>query len=369
MVEAMRDYLYRDRTGLSLYALSLYGLALHRQKQTEKLDMVLRNLSQYVVRDAENQTAYLKLGNGGYWWCWYGSEIEAQATYLKLLCATDPRQELLPWLVKYLLNNRKHATYWNSTRDTALCLEAFADYIRTSGEDRPNLTLSLSLDGQLAKKVTITPDNLFTVDASLVLTGAQVKGGAHTLVLAKEGTGPLYWNCYVSYFTLEDPITKAGLEVKAERAIYRLVRDDRQVDAAGARGQALKQRAEHYRREALKPGAPLTSGDLLEVELVVESKNDYEYIVLEDFKAAGTEPVDLQSGYTGNELGAYVEFRDERTAFLMRQLARGRHSVSYRLRAETPGTFSALPAKIWGMYAPELRGNSDENKVEIGEGK
>ena len=27
-------------------------------------------------------------------------------------------------LAKYLLNNRKHATYWNSTRDTALCVEA-----------------------------------------------------------------------------------------------------------------------------------------------------------------------------------------------------------------------------------------------------
>jgi uncharacterized protein YfaS (alpha-2-macroglobulin family) len=365
MDEAMRDYLYRDRTGLPLYGLALYGLGLQRQRQEEKLGMVLRNLSQFVKRDEENQTAYLDLGNAGAWWYWYGSEIEAQAAYLKLLCAADPRSDLLPRLVKYLLNNRKHATYWNSTRDTALCVEAFADYVRASGEDRPDLTITLSLDGQAPRKFTISPENLFVADNTYVLEGERLQTGTHTLVLTKEGRGPLYWNCYLSYFTLEDPIGKAGLEVKTERALYRLIRDDRQIAAAGARGQVLQQRAEHYRREPLKSGARVASGDLIEVELLVESKNDYEYIVLEDFKAAGCEPVDLRSGYTGNELGAYVEYRDERTAFLMRQLSRGRHSVSYRLRAEVPGVFSALPAKIWGMYAPELRGNSDENKIEI----
>jgi uncharacterized protein YfaS (alpha-2-macroglobulin family) len=367
--EAMRDYLYRDRTELSLYGLSLYGLALQRQKQEEKLGMVLRNLAQFVVRDEENQTAYLNLGNGNAWWTWYGSEIEAQATYLKLLCAADPRHDLLPRLVKYLLNNRKHATYWNSTRDTALCVEAFADYIKAAGEDRPEMTVNVSLDGQPCKKVTITPDNLFTFDNAFLLEGERVQAGTHTLLLTKEGKGPLYWNCYVSYFTLEDPITKAGLEVKSERALYRLVRADLAVAVPGADGQVLKQRAEHYRREPLANGARIDSGDLIEVELTLESKNDYEYIVLEDFRAAGCEPVDLRSGYTGNELGAYVEFRDERTAFFMRQLARGKHSVSYRLRAEVPGTFSALPARLWGMYAPELRGNSDENKFEVGERK
>ena len=38
--------------------------------------------------------------------------------------------------MKYLLNNRKHATYWDSTRDTAIVLESFADYLKASGEDQ-----------------------------------------------------------------------------------------------------------------------------------------------------------------------------------------------------------------------------------------
>ena len=109
----------------------------------------------------------------------------------------------------------------------------------------------------------------------------------------------------------------------------------------------------------------LKSGELVEIELEIASKNDYEYVVFEDMKAAGFEPVEVRSGYNGNDMGAYVEFRDERVVFFVRWLGRGKHSVSYRLRAEIPGQFSALPAKASAMYAPELKANSDEIKMKI----
>ena len=75
--------------------------------------------------------------------------------------------------------------------------------------------------------------------------------------------------------------------------------------------------------------------------------------------------MEVRSGYNGNDMHAYVEFRDERVCFFIRALARGKHSVNYRLRAEIPGKFSALPTKAQAMYAPELRANSDEIKLTI----
>jgi len=87
--------------------------------------------------------------------------------------------------------------------------------------------------------------------------------------------------------------------------------------------------------------------------------------VFEDMKAAGFEPVDVRSGYTRSGMGAYMELRDERVCFFVRRLARGKHSIAYRLRAEIPGKFSALPTRAYAMYAPELKANSDEIKVKI----
>ena len=361
----MREYLLRDRLDLPPYAKAMLALALDALGHAADRDELVRNLRQLVQTNEENQTAWLNLGNGGYWWSWYGSEYEAQAFFLKLLCRTEPKGSTASGLVKYLLNNRKHATYWNSTRDTALVVEAFADFLRASGEIKPDLDIEVWLDGQKRKAVHVDASNLFSFDHAFTLSGKDVTAGEHTLEIRRKGTGPVYANVYVENFTLEDRIGKAGLEVKVNRAYYRLEPDTTQTQAVGARGQVVDQKSEKYKRVPFAEGEALKSGQLVEVELTVESANDYEYLLIEDPKAAGFEAVDVRSGYNGNALGAYVEFRDDRVCFFARTLARGKHSVAYRLRAEIPGAFSALPSRISALYAPELRGNGDEHKLGI----
>jgi len=46
-------------------------------------------------------------------------------------------------------------------------------------------------------------------------------------------------------------------------------------------------------------------------------------------------------------------------------LGRGDHLLRYRLRAEIPGVFHALPTVLYGMYAPTLRANSEEHVIKI----
>jgi uncharacterized protein YfaS (alpha-2-macroglobulin family) len=361
----MRAYLYRDRNQLAVYAKAMYGLALHKVEDTEKLAMILQNIAQYLVEDDENQSAYLNLPNRGYWWYWYGSEYEAQAYFLKLLSRTEPRSSRASRLVKYLLNNRKHATYWKSTRDTAVVVEALADYLTASGEDRPDLTLDIYFDGIKKKTVDINADNLFTFDNKFIIEGEDISTGSHILTLKKTGRGPVYFNAYLDYFTLEDFIKAEGLEIKVQRKVYRLKDVPQTIKDAGSHGQVVDRRVEKFVREPLDNLAAVKSGELVEVELEIDSKNDYEYLVFEDFKAAGFEPAEVRSGYNNNEMGAYVEYRDRKVCFFVQRLARGRHSISYRLRAETPGRFSALPSMGYAMYAPELKANSNEIKLII----
>lgn len=361
----MREFLYRDRNNLSVYAKAVFGLGLETVGDQEKLAMVMRNINQYVVQDDENETAYIKNPRQGYWYYWYGSENEANAYYLKLLSRTQPKGKTAPRLVKYLLNNRKHATYWRSTRDTALCVEAFAEYIKATGENKPEMTVEILLDGKLQKEVEISAKNLFTFDNKFVVTGSDLTDGQHKVEIRRKGEGAVYWNTYLTNFSTEDYITKAGLEVKVDRKFYKLTPVDKKIKVAGSRGQAADQKVQKFKRTELKDLSTLSSGDLVEVELTVISKNDYEYLQFEDFKPAGFEAVNVRSGYTQTGLRAYTEFRDDRVNFFVQRLARGNHSVSYRLRAETPGKFSALPARVAAMYAPELKGNSDEIKLKV----
>ena len=361
----MLGYLFRDKNHLSVYAKALTGISLHHAKDTEKRDAVIRNIEQFLVYDDENQSAYLKLSNSNYWWYWYGSEMEAQAWYLKLLAATNPNSKQARGLVKYLINNRKHGTYWNSTRDTAYCIEAISDYMRASGENNPEAEVTVSVDGKAIKTVTITKDNLFSYDNKVVIAGDALGTGEHQISIAREGKGALYTNAYLQVFTKEDFIRKAGLEVKVDRTYYKLERIDATESTAGTKGQVVDHKVEKYKRIPLKPSDMLVSGDLVEVELHIHSKNDYEYLMFSDWKPAGLEAVDLRSGYTGNSLGAYMEMHHEKTSFFVRKLPLGEHSFSYRLRAEIPGSFSALPTMAEAMYAPELKANSDEMKIKV----
>lgn len=361
--DEMKQFLYRDRISLSVYAKAMFGLALHKQADVDKLKMLVSNVRQFIRQDDENQTAWIDAPDTG-WWFWYHNSNEANSYALKLMSKVSPKDPINARLAKYLINNRKNASAWASTRATATAIEALGDYLLASGELTPDMQLEVWLDGRKRKEVKITADNLFTFDNQLVVEGEDLAAGDHQLEIRRTGTGPVYFNAYLTNFTKEASITKAGLEIKVNRKFYRLTEDkDATALVAGSRGQAIDQSVKKYNREELVNFATLQSGDLVEIELEIDSKNDYEYLVFDDLKPSGFEPVDIRSGYGAK--GVYFEFRDERVTFYMRSLSHGKHSTSYRVRAEIPGRFSALPAKGMALYAPELRANSDEAKFVI----
>lgn len=339
--EEMQKKLFEQHKHLSVYGMCMLGLAMDKIGDTAKRDVLIQQIEQYLVQDAENQTAWLQLRNKRTWWYWYGDEIETMSYYLKLLCRTDPKSDKASGLVKYLLNNRQNGSYWKSTRDTAVCLEAMSEYIRATGEMNPDMFVEVLVDNKVVQATKVTSDNLFTIDNTLTLDGDELKSGKHSISFRKKGRGPLFYNAYLSYFSLENPIKKTGLEIKVERKYFKLS-DGNSIPVTNL--------------------SEVVSGDLIEVVFEVNSKNDYEYILLADPKPAGFEPVSTRSGYGS---GGYIEYRDEEVCFFIEHLPRGLNKSSYLMRAEIPGKFSALPAQVSAMYAPELRCNSDEWKVNI----
>ena len=312
MKEMMRCA-YDTRLDLPIYAQALLGLAFDLTAEKEQRDTIVRNLKQYLKTDSENGTVYLNLGNHGYWWCWYGSDFEAQAMALKLFLKTEPQSDLTRGLALYLYNNRISRRYWTSTRDTGLAIEALAEYCR---------------------KVEKKKDK--------------------------------YVSAYLTYLTYEEPIKAAGLELKVNRTISRVSEVVSDSTGRGALGQSLAQERTREVLVPLKDSDEVKPGETLEIRVDLDSKNDYEYILIEDRKGAGFEPLDGKSGWKNLGGGwAYVEYREKKTAMFLREISRGVYSFSYRVRVETPGAIHVLPAKVEAMYSPRLCGNSDEIRLKI----
>jgi alpha-2-macroglobulin len=362
------ERLYTGRDRLSVYGKALLSLALANLDDNKRARTVLRNILQFKEENSETEVAWFRTSRQG-WWYWWNSDIETNAWCLRALVRLDPRSETAPRLVKWLLNNRKNGYYWRSTRDTTLCVAAMSEFVAASGEGEPDYTLTLDFDnGAVVKSVKISRDNFFTCDNRFVLEGAALGSGKHTLVIRKEGRGALYFSTYLSYFTKEEDIKAAGLELKVDRSYFKLAQIPYEVDVEGSTGQAVKEKRLRYERVPIKTGDAIQSGDIIQVELKVTSDNHYTYLCFEDMKPAGCEPLELRSGGAGQEgFYSYMELRDEKVVFFVSNLDQGQHLLRYRLRAETPGIFHALPTTLYGMYVPELRANSDELVMKITE--
>jgi alpha-2-macroglobulin len=365
--EELNKYLFDRRAKLSVYGKSLLALALWNLQKKDEARLVLRNAEQFLKEDPENETVWVDT-RADNWWYWWNSEIESNAFFLRALVTIKPDDERGPRLVKWLLNHRKNGWYWNSTRDTALTISSFAHFMRATKEAQTDYDLEVMLDGKVLKKVHIDSKNLLTFDGELRIPTKELPSGEHKLSFRRRGKGAVYFNSYLSYFTLEEDAPASGLEIKVERKYFKLVREDRKHEVYGQRGQEVAMKEAAYRKVLLKSGEQVVSGDLILVELMLESKNDYSFLAFEDPKPAGAEPVALRSGETFGEAVANLELRDDRVVFFLRELNQGKLKLEYRLRAEIPGTFHAMPTRGFAMYAPELQATSEEMRVTVTEG-
>jgi uncharacterized protein YfaS (alpha-2-macroglobulin family) len=225
----------------------------------------------------------------------------------------------------------------------------------------PDYDVTVKVNGKKVLGYHQERKNIFSGEGRVVLVGDQVTGKKVKVEVETKGEGALYANMFLSYFTKEAEIEGAGNEILVERHYYLLKEVKKKVKTW--HGEVTKV---DYERAELAPGDPVKSGDLVEVKIMVESKNDYEYLVFEDFKPAGFEPTELKSGGIFQH-GAWWnrELRDEKVVNFLYELEQGKQAITYKLRAEIPGAFRVLPHKAYAMYAPRVQAISDSWKISV----
>jgi uncharacterized protein YfaS (alpha-2-macroglobulin family) len=243
-------------------------------------------------------------------------------------------------------------------------------YAKATGELTREYTVNIYRNGEKVKTWDVTPQNIFALQTNFRLKGYALPAGKQEFKVERVGKGKLYFSAFLSYFSKEDHLKASGNELAIDRKYYKLTEVVKDVTfektLTDGSKQTVTEKRMTYDRTLLETGAQLTSGDIIEVELGVTSKNDYEYLAFEDYKPAGCESVALRSGAgLGGGLIQNVELRDDRVAFFVSYFPQGFARLKYQLRCEIPGTFSALPTQGGSMYVPEVRANSEEWKLTI----
>ncbi|HYH08835.1 MAG TPA: MG2 domain-containing protein [Thermoanaerobaculia bacterium] len=359
------ENVWKHRERLTPYGRALFALAAHRYGDVEKTRVLVRNLEDGVKLergdDAAETMATARWGSEQrYWWRWYDSPVETTAFVLQALVTIDPQHRLIEPAMNWLVKNRRGAA-WSNTRDTAIALLALNDYLVRSGELQGDVSYELTVNGRVIASKTIAQADVLRAPSRFPVDPAILNDVTQEVRIRRTaGNGPIYFAAEARFVSLEEPVTAASSELAVKREYFRLA----------PRPTLLK--GVLYDRVPLRDGDSVQSGERIEVLATVDAKNDYSYLLFEDLKPGGFEAVELQSGQslfaTNKENGSvwvYQELRDRKVAMFIDKLPQGQWEIRYTLRAETPGSFHALPLIGQAMYAPEIRGNGDEVRVTV----
>jgi len=304
------------------------------------------------------------------WWRWQEDPVSVTALALLALAADHGTTPEVRGAVNWLLARRESGR-WSNTWNTSMSVMALCAALRSENAPAAESRWEVLVGGEVRGHFEFALGQSAVQKLSL---GAEaLREGPNEVRLRRiGGADRITYGASLRYVVTGEPIPPAGFGM--------LVR--RYYDRVGVAPTLLNGLTQRY--EEVAEGSPLRAGDLVRCRLFLEVNEDAEYVLLEDLKPAGMEAEEKLSGDedevrglasmpgpnkapvpTGKFASAYTELRDDRVAFFFANLPAGVWEVTYELRAETPGTFTALPAQAQAMYAPHIRTNSTSATVVV----
>ncbi len=287
---------------------------------------------------------------------WDSSDRMSTALALRAILAVNPADGRVTPALRWLMADRT-GDHWGSTRDTSWVLAALCDYLTHYPDDAaPAGDVHIRLNGRLLKTYPLTPDLVREPELVLRVPSSDLRPGRNEVTLERAGgTSTVFYAVSLRQTVAMDPIpalTAQGIAV--EREYLRVVPRRVGFDA--------------WTLQTEPTGGDLRQGDRVRVRLTLTAPRDLAYVLIEDAFPSGCEVTERGESDETLEWGFWyssVDVRDDRVAFFARTLRKGRHVIEYNLRAQTPGTYRALPTLLQAMYAPELRAESAEARVEV----
>ncbi len=365
---------FEAREKLSHYGRALLAMALSQSgdaAHAEKIKTLLSDLNTAVILSA----------TGAHWeendYDWWAMNTDTRSTAIVLAALTrlDPGNALNPNVVRWLMIARK-AGIWETTQETAWALIALTDWMRLTGELRPNYDYAVFLNTASLGEGRFTPDNVRESVKLKVEVKDLLRDVGNRLTFARgDGDGRLYYTAHLKVYLPVEEIKPADRGIVVSRRY------------------TLALCAEANRNECPEVNE-VKLGDVIRVDLTIIAKNDLYYVVVEDPLPAGAEAIDrglattslLEQapslspiGYDDSGRPLYdhywywwnwysrSELRDEKVVMFADYLGKGTYEYSYTMRATLPGEYKVIPTVAQEFYFPEVFGRSDGRLLKIAE--
>jgi uncharacterized protein YfaS (alpha-2-macroglobulin family) len=281
------------------------------------------------------------------WWVpssgdWDTNERLTTALGLIAMLEMDPQDPRAGSVLRFLMAGRTESSFGN-TRDTAFVVEALWNYLRVHPEAlRPSSAPRLVVNGTPVPIVSAAGE-----ETVVRVPAALLHPGTNRLQLSRSGAGDVFYAGTLREAIVADPKT-GELPPRTPDGVI-------------------------FAREVLRvgdtyPTTRFAQNDPVIVRLTVTTSRALEYVFIEDLFPAGFEPSERGSAETDSD-GTFwysnLDVRDDRIAVFVRRLPAGKHTLEYHLKAQTPGTYRALPARLSPMYADGPQAESRALQLDV----
>ncbi|MCE1246215.1 MAG: MG2 domain-containing protein [Firmicutes bacterium] len=340
---------YGERNSLDNYSCALLAMILQINGETEKAQEMI-SILENMAEDAGTFCTWKAKDNS---FTWNDNQVEITAYALQAFLMIKPESPMTAKAMRYLAFSRT-GDRWYSTKDTAAAVLALTEYLKNTTELNPDYTGKITLNGTEIKQFEFSESAKKDRAFSMKISSGKILPGKNTISFEKAGKGTLYYTVHLVYYTKEENIKaqSSGFIVKREYfLVNRKVSEDDKQRLIPLTGDTIR----------------VKSQDLIQVKLTITGSRNYDYAIIEDPKPAGCEVADkIEGGYGDwNYWFAQREVRDQKVAFFITHYTKGTNTLTYSLRAETPGKFHVMPTKASLMYIPEIGGISDETIMII----
>jgi len=351
---AVRDAVWAQRADLSNYGRALLGLAMYRaaDDRSKELAAELERAAKSDDREAFWPAERDNLLD------FYGdASPEATAHAMKLLMRHNPQSPLLPKAAAWLVNHRSGGYYWYSTKQTAMVIFGLLDYVKASGELKPDLAVSVWVNDKLLAERRFTEADAVAPSAPVLRVPLAQLRDANTIRVTKKGTGRLYWSARAEYFSTDERLARTGaVSLNVIREYFKLT--------PAQEGAKIVHRLEPL-------AGAVAPGDVVVARLTLTG-GDWRYLMIEDPIPAGFEFIERDDLYEIKEKPSWWywwftrrEFHDHRAVFFQTWFNRGQTQYLYLLKAVNPGRFRVSPARVEPMYQPQYFAASDSKLIEV----
>jgi alpha-2-macroglobulin len=311
-------------------------------------------------------------GDGG--WLIMYSNRRADGVLLEALLKAEPKNDLIPKLVRGLLDHRTKGA-WANTQENVFILLALDKYFNTYEKVTPDFVTKIWLGNTYAGEELFKGRSVDSNQLNIPMSYLTQQGGTSNLVIDKQGAGRLYYRIGMKYAPKNLKLAPADYGFTVLRK-YEAVDNPEDVKQntdgswtikAGARVRVKLTMVAQARRYHVALVDPLPAGlEILNPDLAVTEP------IPADTTGGNTPVVERASRSYGYDYWywrsrwfEHQNFRDERAEAFSSLLWEGVYNYTYVTRATTPGQFVVPPAKAEEMYHPETFGRTGTDFVKV----